>query len=323
MLGGELRSTSTPIEVQLAGHRAGAQPRSRRWRCSAICWRGRASTPPSGSARRRAASTRSIAASTSPSIVADEVFERVLYGDHPYGHPFLGTLESVARHHRRRSARLLGRALRAAHRHLRARRRRRRCDRRDAGGRRARSTAGSRRRRRPRRRRRRRRCRRASCSSIARARRSRELRVGHLGRDAHDARLRGAVAARDGARRLVHLPAQPEPAREARLHLRRARRLRPAHRRPARSSPAAGVRTDVTAAALKETVAELAGMRAPLARRGARTRGARWSCTPSSKRSATATRPRRYLADLVAHRPAARRLEPSCPAQLAALDVPR
>jgi zinc protease len=30
-----------------------------------------------------------------PEHLADEVFERVLYGDHPYGHPFLGTIESI------------------------------------------------------------------------------------------------------------------------------------------------------------------------------------------------------------------------------------
>jgi zinc protease len=30
-----------------------------------------------------------------PEHIADDVFEHVLYGDHPYGHPFLGTVESV------------------------------------------------------------------------------------------------------------------------------------------------------------------------------------------------------------------------------------
>jgi len=30
-----------------------------------------------------------------PERLADDLFNRVLYGDHPYGHPFLGTIESV------------------------------------------------------------------------------------------------------------------------------------------------------------------------------------------------------------------------------------
>ena len=207
--------------------------------------------------------------------------QRVLYGDHPYGHPFLGTEESVraisvadlrafwaARYARATSPSCSSvtstpsRALGASD----ADRGAAAADATDAeaaaAARRARRSPGR--------------------AAVAGARRPPRRRARH-------ARLRRAVAARDRARRLVHLAPQPQPAREARLHLRRARELRSAHRRPGRSSPRAGVRTDVTAAALKETVAEIAGMRAPLSAERAE-EGAALVMHTIVERSATATR---------------------------------
>ena len=83
---------------------------------------------------------------------------------------------------------------------------------------------------------------------------------------------------------------------------------------------AAGVRTDVTAAALAETVAEIAGMRVPLGRRRAAKGAPRSCCTPSSKRSATATKP---APTSPTWSPMAWRSTPgpSCRLELAALDV--
>ena len=175
-----------------------------------------------------------------------------------------------ARHHRRRPARVLGRALRTASpsRFVLVGD----TDARSAAHKRGarRSPAGARRRGYRRRPAARRRCRRRASSLVDRpdAPQS-EIRVGHLGARAQR---------RPTSRRSSLLETVLGGSFTSRLNL----NLREKHGYTygARASfdlrivagpfvASAGVRTDATAAALKETVAEIAGMHAPLSRRGA------------------------------------------------------
>ncbi|MCU1282885.1 MAG: putative family peptidase, partial [bacterium] len=81
----------------------------------------------------------------------------------------------------------------------------------------------------------------------------------------------------------------------------------------------AGVRTDVTAAALKETIAEIAGMRAPIAA-GEMTKGVAIVMHTIVEAFADGNETTAYLADLVAHRLSLDAWS-KLPAELARLDV--
>ena len=98
------------------------------------------------------------------------------------------------------------------------------------------------------------------CSSTSPGAPQTQLRVADDRRAAIDARLRRAQRDERDARRAVLEPHQPEPARGARLHVRRELAVRV----PQRAGPfwvGSGVRTDVTAPAVAEIIKELKRMR--------------------------------------------------------------
>ena len=160
--------------------------------------------------------------------IADRAFASAVFGEqHPYGRPLAGTEGSRRGHHARRRAALLRDVLPAEQRDA-ARRRRREAGRRGAPGARAVRRLGTR-------------------DRPDAGDQHAERREGHDGRArrqagrgavvvphrrrrraALDQRLLPAAGDEHDAGRVVHEPAQPEPARDARLHVRRGLGLRTA-----------------------------------------------------------------------------------------------
>ena len=91
-----------------------------------------------------------------------------------------------------------------------------------------------------------------------------QIRIGWVGVPRSTPDYPTLAGAQHDSRRLVHVAAEHEPARDARLLVRRVLVVRRARSRPGRSTRRAGVQTDKTAEALKEFFNELTGILKPI-----------------------------------------------------------
>ncbi|HEX9103197.1 MAG TPA: pitrilysin family protein, partial [Polyangia bacterium] len=251
-----------------------------------------------------------------PEHLADDLFNRVLYGDHPYGHPFLGTIDSVRA--------ITAGELRAfwskyygcgnIHFILVG----------DTDDKAVRQRFGS--------------CRRAATPSAWPApplppaphgarvvlvdrpgAPQSQLRVGHLGaaRGTPDYAALSLLETVLGGSFTSRLN---QNLREKHGYTYGARASFDLRTMPGPFVASAGVRTDATAAALKEMVAEIAGMRAPLSADELE-KGRLLVMHTIVEAFGDGNETTAYVADLVAHRLSLDSWS-KLPAQLAALDVP-
>ncbi len=105
-IGGALGAgAGTDLTLRQHGRDEG-QLRARRWTCCPTSRATRRSRP----RRSSGSGSRSLSAlqvsSEDPEYIADAVFDRLVYGFHPYGLPGPGTPETIAAHHARRSRRV-------------------------------------------------------------------------------------------------------------------------------------------------------------------------------------------------------------------------